>query len=117
MPFVTLRRVAAPGLLVLRAACQDEAMPPPREARIVSVPLGAVQAVIQQEPTTPDGLVTFVVRVLSNNLTVSSYQGTVSFAPGSFELVEKRSATGSGLTAVLNADAFAEGRIRFAALT
>ena len=117
MPFATPRRLAVAASLVLIAACQDETIAPPREAPIIPVPLGAVQAVIQQEATTPDGLVTFVIRVLANNLTVSSYQGSVTFAPGSFELIEKRTPTASGMTAVLNADAFAEGRIRFAALT
>jgi hypothetical protein len=117
MPFVTPRRFAAAGILVALVACQDETIAPPREAPVISVPSGAVQALIQQEATTPDGLITFVVRVLANNVSVSSYQGTVTFAPGSFELIEKGTPSGSGMTAVLNTDTFAEGRIRFAGLT
>lgn len=117
MPFDSSRRYAVAASLALLVACQDETIAPPREAPIISVPTGAVQAVIQQEATTADGLVTFVVRVLANNLTVSSFQGTVTFAPGSFELVDKKTPTTGGMTAVLNAEAFAEGRIRFAALT
>ena len=118
MPIVTPRRAALAASLVLLVACQDETISPPREAPIISVPSGAVQAVIQQEATTPDGLVTFVVRVLANNLTISSFQGTVTFNPGSFELVDKKTPAGSGgITAVLNADKFAEGQMRFAALT
>jgi hypothetical protein len=115
MPIVTLRRLAFVAPMVVLVACQDETIAPPREAPVISVPSGAVQALIQQEAATPDGNVTFVVRVLANNLTISSFQGTVTFAPGSFELVDKR--TPAGVTAVLNADGFSEGRLRFAALT
>jgi hypothetical protein len=117
MPFVTPRRFAVATSMVLLAACQDENIAPTREAPLIAVPSGAAQAVIQQEATTADGLVTFVVRVLANNLTVSSFQGTVAFAPGSFELVDKRTPAGAGGITVLNADGFADGRIRFGALT
>jgi hypothetical protein len=117
MPFVIPRRLMAAGSLLLLAACQDETISPPREAPIINVPAGAVQAVIQQESATEDGLVTFAVRVLSNDLTVSSFQGTVTFAPGSFELVSNETRPGTGMTAVLNTNKFAEGRITFAALT
>jgi hypothetical protein len=117
MPIVTLRRLAVASSMALLVACQDETISPPREAPIIAVPSGAVQAVIQQEPATTDGLVTFVVRVLANNLTVSAFQGSVTFAPGSFELVEKRTPAGPGGMTVLNAEGFAEGRIRFGSLT
>ena len=117
MPLVNPRRFALAACLLLLVACQDETIALPREEPIITVPSGAVQALIQQEAATADGLVTFVVRVLANDVTISSFQGTVSFAPGSFELVDKKTATGSGMTAVLNAEAFAEGHMRFAALT
>ena len=119
MPFVTPRRFAVAASMVLLVACQDETNAPPREeAPIIPVPSGAVQAVIQQEAATTDGLVTFVVRVLANGITISSFQGTVTFVPGSFELVDKKIPTGAnGMTAVLNTEGFAEGRLRFAALT
>lgn len=117
MPFVTPRVLAVAGTLVLFAACQDETNAPPREAPIISVPSGAVQALVQQQAPSDDGLVTFVIRVLANGQTVSSYQGTVSFVPGAFELIGKQSPTTGGMTSVLNTEKFAEGKIVFAALT
>lgn len=119
MPIVS-RRFAAVGFLVLFAACQqDETSSPPRTTTppISEVPSGAVQAMIQQSVDTTGGLTTFVVRVRANDVTVSSYQGTVSFTPGAFELVDKKTPNAGGAVAVLNTDGFAQGRIRFGALT
>jgi hypothetical protein len=111
------RRLAAAALLALAVACADDTAAP-AAAPILEVPSGAVQAAIQQEAQTPDGLTTLVVRVVSNGLSVSSYQGVVRFAPGSLELVEtKTPAPRSAETHILNVEGFADGAIRFAALT
>jgi hypothetical protein len=85
---------------------------------ISSVPPGVVQPAIQQGPLAPDGSITFSVRVLSNQVGVSAYQGAVTFAPGAFELVSADAPAGAGGDGYLiNTDEFASGRIRFAAFT
>ena len=85
---------------------------------IASVPPGVVQSAIQQGPTASDGSITFSVRVLANQVGVSAYQGAVTFAPGAFELVSADSPPGTGGEGYLvNAEGFAQGKIRFAAFT
>jgi hypothetical protein len=85
---------------------------------ISSVPPGVVQSAIQQEATAPDGSITFSVRVLSNQVGVSAYQGAVTFAPGAFELVSADPPANAGAEGhIINTEGFAAGRIRFAAFT
>jgi hypothetical protein len=85
---------------------------------ISSVPPGIVQPAIQQEPIAPDGSITFSVRVLSNQVGVSAYQGVITFAPGAFELVSADSPPSIGGTGhLVNTEGFSAGRIRFAAFT
>jgi hypothetical protein len=50
---------------------------------------------------------------------VSAYQGAITFAPGSFELVaaDAPPSSSSGEGHLVNAEGFAQGRIRFAAFT
>lgn len=85
---------------------------------IASVPPGIVQPAIQQEPISPDGSITFSIRVLANQVGVSAYQGAVTFTPGAFELVSADAPPSSGGEGhLINAADFAQGRIRFAAFT
>jgi hypothetical protein len=77
-----------------------------------------VQPAIQQEPLSADGTVTFVIRVLANQVGVSAYQGVVTFSPGAFELVDVHAPAGLGSEShLLNSEGFDQGRVRFAAFT
>ncbi len=99
-------------------ACQGDhpAAPGPTPGTII--PHGTVQATIQQEPLAADGSVTFIVRVMTNGVVMSSYQGSVTFAPGAFELVSvKAPQSTNGEAYFLNSSEFANGRIRFASFT
>ena len=80
------------------------------------VPSGSVQVAIQQQPTAADGSITFIVRVVSNGVGVSAYQGAVTFAPGVLQLVSLAVPPGNGDEVyVVNPGDFAAGRLRFAA--
>jgi hypothetical protein len=74
-------------IVAFAGACGDGTVTGPASALQIHVPHGAVQAVVQQLPAAADGSITFVVRVVANTVSVSSYEGAVTFAPGSFELV------------------------------
>lgn len=102
----------------LAAACHDDAPVAPAPGLTTIVPSGGVQAAIQEEAPAPDGSRTFVVRVMTNDVIVSSYQGNVTFEPGAFELVSVKSPQGGEAEAYfLNAAEFSSGRIHFAAFT
>ena len=80
------------------------------------VPNGSVQTAIQQQPTAPDGSITFVVTVMAQGVGVSAYQGSVTFVPGVLQLVSVTTPQGSDNEVhAVNAADFAAGRIRFAA--
>lgn len=81
------------------------------------VPRGAVRADVVQEPLEADGAVTFVVRVRSRDVMLSAFQGMVTFSAGAFELVRVTAPDRSGETRLFNEEEFAQGRIRFAAMT
>jgi hypothetical protein len=117
MTFVAPRRFQIAGLLAMLAACQHDAAAP-ADTPVVVEPLGAAQVNVVQEPATPDGRVTLVVRVGAHDLAMSSFQGTMNFKPGAFELVARSTPTGrDGAAFVINTESFAEGRVRFAAFT
>jgi hypothetical protein len=100
------------------AGCRDGGLGGPVPNGPVNLPHGAVQAVVLEDTTAQDGSRTYIVRVVSRDVVVSSYQGVVTFPAGAFTLVSTGTPTGqSGETYVLNPAGFAQGRIRFAALT
>ncbi|HYV96979.1 MAG TPA: hypothetical protein VE967_05965 [Gemmatimonadaceae bacterium] len=105
--------------VVAASACHDDPMAPaPKPAISATVPRGAVQLAILQQPVNTDGSVTFVVRVLTNDVVVSSFQGNVTFEPGTLDLVSAKTPDSKdGEAYFLNAADAAQGRIRFAAFT
>lgn len=126
-----LRRAAGAALfgllpVVALSGCKDSQVltPPPSPADVrgieltSQVPRGAVQAAVQQQAMATDGTVTFSVRVLANGVGVSAYSGSVTFAPGTFELVDISTPAGQdGEARFHNAAGFAEGVVRFAGFT
>jgi hypothetical protein len=117
MKRVSLTFVLA-AMTLLVAGCHDDPPVAPAPSLTTIVPSGAVQAVIQQESVSADGSMTFVVRVLTKDVIVSSFQGAVTFAPGAFELVSAKSPNaGEAEAYLLNPAQFSNGRILFAAFT
>ena len=100
------------------AGCRDSGLGAPGSDGSTNLPHGSVQAAVLADTTAGDGSITFIVRVMARDVVVSSYQGVVTFTPGAFTLVSTSTPAGlAGETYVLNPTGFAEGRIRFAALT
>lgn len=80
------------------------------------VPKNGVAAAIIQTPGPQVGTVRLTVRVLSSDVELGSYQGAVTFAPGSFELVSISTPEGiEGEMHIVNDTEIGAGRIRFAA--
>jgi len=114
----TTKLLSLLGTVALAAAgCRDGGLGAPSDGS-VNLPHGSVQAAVVADTSARDGSVTYIVRVLARDVVVSSYQGVVTFAPGALTLVSTSTPTGqAGETYVLNPEGFAQGRIRFAALT
>ncbi len=109
-------RLATTGLALLAvSACRDAGMTSPGVDLTRLIPMGSAQVVIQQEAGPEPGTMTFVVRVLARRDDLAAYQGSVRFAPGSFELLATLAPEGvDGEMHLVNAEPDA-GRIRFAA--
>jgi hypothetical protein len=112
-------RLGVVAVLAMGAvACDQTTEVPHADATQPLAVQGAVQAVLEQQTPAADGAVTFVVRVRGNGVTLSSFQGEVTFAPGSLELVAMTTPPSEGgAMRFINPDDFASGRIRFAGLT
>lgn len=105
-----------PLLALGLVACRDDA--PAAIDLLTLVPEGSSQVVLQQEPGPTPGTVTYVVRVLARGPKLASVQGTVSYTPGSLELISTSTpSTGGEGEAYLVNPTPAEGRLRFAAFT
>jgi hypothetical protein len=119
MSYPSIARTAALTVsIAFVSGCQSDGPSAPGTPLSSLPPSGAVQAVVQQQPVAKDGNVTFVVRILSNGVGVSAYQGDITFEPGAFALVSMSAPDGvDGDAHVLNSSEFATGRIRFAAFT
>jgi hypothetical protein len=117
MPRRHVRRLLAVVPMVGLLACRDAA---PTEAMVDLtrlVPEGNAQVMLQELPGPTEGTLTYVVRVVTRLEGVASYQGEVTFAPGSLELLASRTPAGSdGEMFLVNAQG-AQGRLRFSALT
>jgi hypothetical protein len=99
-------------------ACRERAPTAPPVDLVKTIPMGAAQVIVEQQPASAAGSLTFVVRVLSNGVKMGAYQGAVTFVPGAFELVSVETPKDAGSDYyIVNSSAFAEGRIRFAAYT
>jgi hypothetical protein len=110
-----LRRLGAIALLAVTAACRDDGATAPALDLTRLVPTGGTQLVLQEEPGPTPGTTTYVVRVITTRGDLASYQGTVTFTPGSAELVGALAARGGdGEMFLVNPQAEA-GTIRFAA--
>ncbi|MDB4908590.1 MAG: hypothetical protein JWO05_3374 [Gemmatimonadetes bacterium] len=107
----------ATAALLGATACEDGKNPAAVAVDpATTVPTGAVQVLVQQQPVTTPGRLTFAVKVLTKDVSVGAYQGALTFEPGSFELVSIESASAKdGEFHIVNSSEFAKGRIRFAA--
>lgn len=110
---MTRLRSALPMLVLAVVACRDES--PAAIDLITLVPEGSSQVILQQEPGPAPGTYTYIVRVLSRGTGMASVQGSVSFAPGSLELLGTSTPEGGEGVAYLVNPVAAEGRLRFAA--
>ena len=103
--------------LVGASACDDGKNPAavgPDPA--AALPTGAIQVLVQQQPVTTAGRLTFAVKVITKDVSVGAYQGALTFEPGAFELVSVESPSAKdGEFHIVNTADFAKGRIRFAA--
>lgn len=110
-----LRRLGAIALLAVTVACRDDGATAPAIDLTRLVPTGGTQLVLQEEPGPTPGTTTYVVRVLTKREDLASYQGTITFAPGSAELVGALAPRGGdGEMFLVNPQGEA-GTIRFAA--
>jgi hypothetical protein len=103
--------------MLVFTACYERAPVGPRDKLAIDVPPGTVQVILQQDQTTPGDTATFIVRVVANGVKVGAYQGSVTFTPGTLELVNVTAPTANGELYIVNPAGFANGRIRFAAYT
>jgi hypothetical protein len=99
------------------SAAPTNKAPETRTTNLAStVPSGAAQAAILQDPPASDGSVTFTVRVAAKDVGLSAYQGNVTFTPGTLQLQSFSVPSGAGSEVyVVNQADFASGHIRFAA--
>lgn len=113
---MSIRTLATLAVLAVAAtACRDEGTTAPALDLSRLVPTGGTQLVLQEEPGPTPGTTTYVVRVLTKREDLASYQGTITFAPGSAELVGTLATRGGeGEMFLVNPQAEA-GSIRFAA--
>lgn len=98
------------------SACHDET-PATAPIGITDLaPKNGVAAAIIQTPGPQVGTVRLTVRVFARDIELGSYQGAVTFAPGSFELVSVDTPEGiDGEMHIVNSTEIGAGRIRFAA--
>jgi hypothetical protein len=104
------------AVLLGAAACTEESMATAVPADIsASVNTGTVHAVIEQGDRTADGKVRYLVRILAKKGEMASYQGTLTFTPGSVAIdAVTVPETADGEVHIVNRDQLAEGKIRFA---
>ena len=111
------RRVVAAAIALTLAACYERSPLTPQDNLARAVPAGAIQMFVQQE-SSEGSQYTFVVRVVANGVKMGAYQGALTFVPGTLELVGVETPkTGNADFHIVNASAFAQGRIKFAAYT
>lgn len=104
-------------VLAATTACRETPLLAPEPGVESGVSDGAVRVDIVEGTLEADGSQTLVVRLRARSLGVSSYQGTLSFTPGSYELLSITTPDRSGESYLFNTEEFAAGRLRFAALS
>lgn len=111
---MTLRQLLPALALTLGlAACRDSVTAPIDLAELV--PANGTQVVLQQQPGSEPGTVTFVVRVITRRADLGSYQGELTFASGSLDLLGAETLSGlDGEMRIVNPQP-ENGSIRFAA--
>lgn len=113
-------RIPVLAILALAAvACRDERRPTAPTTLETAVPLnkkGSAQAVVVLEPGATAESAVLSVRVLTKDMTLGAYQGTLTFDANAFEILETKVPSGSDAQFnIVNTDGAAQGVIRFAA--
>jgi hypothetical protein len=98
-------------------SCREVPLLAPFPGAEAAAPTASVRADIVEGAPEADGLLTFAVRVRSRDLSLSAFQGVLTFAPGAFELVSMSTPQRGGETYLFNPEEFSAGRVRFAALS
>ena len=98
-------------------ACADKQAPVAPTNLVSVVPVGNVEVMLQEQPSTASGTQVFAVRVVANDVPLGAYQGAVHFSAGAFQLVSVETPQVDGEYHVVNSADFAKGTIRFAAYT
>jgi Dockerin type I domain len=114
-----LSRLLAAGSLLAVYACHDGVTTPNEDEFAAARSITKVSSDVRISPVLygTDGSVTYSVRVRSNSRTLSSFQGSVLFAPAIFELRSHTPTQVPGGVVMVNAADVNSGRIRFAAYT
>lgn len=111
-------RISTLAILALAAiACRDDRHPIAPASLETAVPLGkgGAQAVLVIEPGATSERAVLTVRVLSKDVNLAAYQGSLTFDADAFEIIEIT--VPSGIDAqfnIVNTDGAAKGVIRFA---
>ena len=106
------------GTLCLVAACRDDAPLAPPAPLSAMVEKGHVQLVIQQDRRLAGDSALFIVHVVGNDVPLAAYQGEITFNPVTFDVLAVRAPEArEGEFHIVNGDAAATGRIRFAGFT
>lgn len=112
--FVPFLRAA--GLALLLVGCTEDVTTPDTRPELPSLAPSTAMAVVQESAGPEAGTVTLTVRVLTRDLDVAAYQGSLRFTPGAYEVLSVRTPEGGeGETRVVNTGEVPDGRIRFAA--
>lgn len=111
-----MRTSAALWALALMAgvagSCTDSSVAAPATHNALPLVAGEVRAEVTPESVI-DGLTTFVVRIRTRDVTVSSYQGAVRFRAGAMDLVTVTTPSAGNAAYVVNSTSFAAGRVPF----
>ena len=114
-PVLSQRPSRIPLAALLLAACGAERPTAAPAAVLRELPAGVLQAVVQRWAGAEAGTVRYTVRVVERTRAAAAWQGTLTVAPGAWEVVGVETPTGAGATYVVNAEEAGAGRVRFAA--
>lgn len=112
---MTQSRTALLAVLLSAAACKDQPPTEPVASPITLVAPGTVQVIIQQDRQVSGEAAVFVVRVVGSGVPLAAYQGRITFAPGTMEVLSVVTPDAvDGDYRIVNATDASKGLIRFA---
>ncbi len=103
------------GATVGTSACAEKHPTAPKTDLVTMVGKGNVQVMIQQDTRVGGDSAVFVINIVGNGVPVASYQGVLTFDPGSMAISAAPTPTGeTGEFRIVNAADAANGTVRFA---